>query len=575
MFDFPMWPMGAFITPPEHYDTAGAASALASNRNALLTHKDREAQLAEEKRQFNIKEPVEQFKTFGEQYTANRGQEEVEKSHDTQLLQWIHSVVQQDPAAAEKSAPFLHGILQSRGIDMQWDPGTGTPVGASTAQPNAGESFHDFYGRLVHAAPAGVPKSGTTEDMIQRHLAEVGAPSAEPPAEAPTPIHRNQAMPPPGSPLWQQFAGIAQQPEPQAPDVQPPEEVQAEAGPGLGKPAPEPPPEPAQPKAAPGKTKGPAAEGLAVPDTAPPAEASRGRWVFSKNGKELGAIDMGQIAAFQQKRASAEAEGFASNVLPKEDQAFVKEITRRLVEAGTPPDQVHEIITKTVEPELHRRSYERASMAAASSRAQTGGGSQERLGYDSGAQVARNYLADAGMPDITKGLAQVPQIRAKLASGNYDAVVSAIYGFARMNDPRGIVTDKDYEHALGKTLWDKVKDIFYATIPMENAPNLNPDEIKRMSEAVGVLEQGLKARRAEIIAGARARMKRMPSADMQNGALDTFDSAFTGAEEWKSGEATAPKGNGGSPKATVTERTSVKHGSLSDEQRSLLEKLQK
>lgn len=391
--DFPMFSMTPFITPfATHYDPNGAAGALAANRNAVYGHEDRQAALAENQRQFNEELPLKQFQTFGNQYNENRRQTEAETEQDTRLLQWIHDVVRQDPQKAQAAAPFLHGILQSRGIDMEWDPQTGDTAStrgatgtSGLAQGQPGESFQDFYGRMAKAAPAGIPKPGsTTEEMIARHQREVGAPEA-PPEQPPKPSKKavQQAMPPPGTPLSQWMGEVANQPTQEAPDTAPPEEVQQEMRQqgqpyGTGQPPPEPAPQPQQqaPQQAAPAQPAPAtptqAPGVsAAPAKARPQAAPKGRWVFRKGGKELGAIDMGALAELDQRQAAAVGKGFNTGVLPAEDKNFVAAAEQTIRESGMNREEAQAFLQNVVQKELDRRQRERTGMAQARSRAQS------------------------------------------------------------------------------------------------------------------------------------------------------------------------------------------------------------
>lgn len=404
--DFPMFSMTPFITPfATKYDPNGAASALAQNRNAVFSHEDRQASLAENQRQFNEELPLKQFQTFGNQYNENRRQTEVETEQDTKLLTWIHDIVRQDPQKAQAAAPFLHGILQSRGIDMQWDPQTGdtvsTPGTTGTpglAQAEPGESFQDFYGRMAKAAPAGIPKPGsTTEEMIARHQREVGAPEA-PPEQPPKPSKRavQQAMPPPGTPLSQWMGEVANQPSndfdqygnppwmqpgrPSPLDTAPPEEVQQEMRQqgqpyGTGQPPPEPAPQQAAPVQAAPATRvqaPPPGATAAAPAEAPPQAQPRGRWVFSKGGKELGAIDMSALQDIDQRQAAAVGKGFNTGVLPAEDKKFVAAAEQTIRDSGMNREEAQAFLQNVVQKELDRRQRERTGMAQARSRAQSG-----------------------------------------------------------------------------------------------------------------------------------------------------------------------------------------------------------
>lgn len=389
-------PLMPFITQPQDFHTAEAAKGMAANRSAQYTHEDRQAELGEQKREFNEKLPLEQFRTFMPQYNANRVNDETEREHDTELLRWIHNVVQTDPRAAEKSAPFLHGILQSRGIDMQWDPQTGEPAAPGQAPPPTTPApIQTEVEKLQEepVAPATAPGMPKNEDEALSELEAAQRASAE--------KDRQDSLPGKQQPAASMDPGIemkgpmadraAQTRDPgiemtgpiaeRAAQVQDPGMVM-ESLPGenfaaymtrLGGQIPKPAPAPQAaapmsppPEAAPAQAPAPQAGEPA------PHDVKRGRWVFSKNGKELGSINIGDVASFQDERAGALAAGYASDVKPEADKAFVEGMTKRLVSAGVPPDKVAGVIHDIIQPELDRRSKERSSFALARSKAQSG-----------------------------------------------------------------------------------------------------------------------------------------------------------------------------------------------------------
>jgi hypothetical protein len=67
-------------------------------------------------------------------------------------------------------------------------------------------------------------------------------------------------------------------------------------------------------------------------------------------------------------------------------------------------------------------------------------------------------------------------------------------------------------------------------------------------------------------------MKRMPNQEMVNGALDTFDGAFSGAPEWDATKGAPSQKPSGGKGGGVRTSESSKHGNLSDEQKRLMAK---
>lgn len=175
--------IGQFLTPyPDFGNEAGAFNAMVSGIGQLGHSKLAHEQMAQQQKQFEDSQR-QQSEQFGQQAWSAMMQNNLNAA--LPLLQKHADLIAEGTEASIAAARELEAGLGQLGYSfLPHEPGggmgaAGTP-GANIAQPNAGESFHDFYGRMSRSAPANIPGAAPpgTEAAPRKEILE--APPQQP-----------------------------------------------------------------------------------------------------------------------------------------------------------------------------------------------------------------------------------------------------------------------------------------------------------------------------------------------------------------------------------------------------------
>lgn len=370
-------------------------------------------------------------------------------------------------------------------------------VQAATRRP--GEDASAFMARSRAAQPAAPQEAQTYEGKALKPYetkVEGDVKGALRPRKAPP-------MPTPGLDDWRRMESYKVPTEPDE-SVQPPDEVKAALK---------------SPTITPEEFK---AQGSPAPVTdewkKAPVSTSGGPVITDRaTGRTIATMSPPEPHDRDQARMLAEATALADNFPDTNLRDFAKAYLTEGITKGSIRD--HQQLQWA---EAYIAGLSRAELNAEAAK-HRGGGRDPGLAWNTGFQATEKAMDDFHVKDDEEVVQQAEKAKALLATGNLNGLKAVQYAIARMNDPKGIVTEGDFKNAGVATLWEKTKDFFLGNGP---EPTLTPSEVARMGELMQTLSDAATRRLHEKMHNVSSMSADMPDPNMVLGHQSSMKKQF-------------------------------------------------